>query len=362
MNIVTSQNMNSTMMRPLAYKNQVTFRSTKSLLPSVTKKTHSNLEYSFRVIANKFSDLIESRGSKQLTQTIAKLTPQRNRVYLEQLAEIGRIYASKKVIDANIEDNILEQLAQKGDSVIFILSHSNQSEDPQMLGVLNTLLAEAYKKQGCETFPLPKIIMNEDILKTMNPTKRKAFENFGAVGIDAAINGGDKGVNARALLPLIKDFVRQKSNIFIFPEGRLAVRKDLDLYQRFQPGVASLINKILGLKKEVTVVPVGFAYGKDENKNLAAMNIGTPLVVKRNGNETSITRGDVSKAPDSVLYNFFEKHPEEDVIITSKGEAVAPNDVTKYLKTILSENLGINIELANKKLETPLETTPIQEI
>ena len=230
MNIVTSQNMNSTMMRPLVYKNQVTFRSTKSLLPSVTKKTHSNLEYSFRVIANKFSDLIESRGSKQLTQTIAKLTPQRNRVYLEQLAEIGRIYASKKVIDANIEDNILEQLAQKGDSVIFILSHSNQSEDPQMLGVLNTLLAEAYKKQGCETFPLPKIIMNEDILKTMNPTKRKAFENFGAVGIDAAINGGDKGVNARALLPLIKDFVRQKSNIFIFPEGRLAVRKDLDLF------------------------------------------------------------------------------------------------------------------------------------
>ena len=80
MNIVTSQNFDRTIMRSMAYKNQVAFRSTKSLLPSVTKKTHSNLEYSFRVIANKFSDLLESRGSKQLTQTIAKLTPQRNRV------------------------------------------------------------------------------------------------------------------------------------------------------------------------------------------------------------------------------------------------------------------------------------------
>ena len=46
--------------------------------------------------------------------------------------------------------------------------------------------------------------------------KRKAFENFGAVGVDASIEGGDSSVNARALFPLVKDFVRNKCNIFIF--------------------------------------------------------------------------------------------------------------------------------------------------
>jgi hypothetical protein len=60
--------------------------------------------------------------------------------------------------------------------------------------------------------------LNEDILKTMNPIKRKAFENFGAIGIDASIAGGDKGLNARVFFPLMKDFVKNKCNIFIFPE------------------------------------------------------------------------------------------------------------------------------------------------
>ena len=50
---------------------------------------------------------------------------------------------------------ILEKLAQKGDSIIFIMNHSNQSEDPKMLAVLNTLLSEAYQKAGKEEFPLP---------------------------------------------------------------------------------------------------------------------------------------------------------------------------------------------------------------
>ena len=336
---------------------QTSFKAGTQYLKTINnKKSFNRLEYVLRVLGNRISDLFQSKTTKMITLGIASLTPKQDRVYLEQLAEIGRLYASQKIIDINVEDKILEQIAQKGDSTIFMLTHSNQAEDPQMLAVLNTLLSEAYKDVGAETFPLPKIILNEDILKTMNPTKRKAFENFGAIGIDASLTGADKDVNVKAFLPLVRDFVKNKCNIFIFPEGKLAVRKDLDLHGRFQTGVASLINKILGVKKEVNVVPVGFAYGKGAQKGLNAINIGTPIVVKRLENSTTITKGDIEKKSSSVLYNFFDKHKDvEDIVITSEGKPVPQNEVIGYLKTILCENLEINAEIAEKKIEIPLD-------
>lgn len=323
-------------------------------------KASGKVEYSLRVVVNKLSDLFASKSLKNFTKTIASLTPKRNKEFLNNLNEIARFYSSKKCIITNIDDKNLEQIAEKGDSTIFMMNHSNQSEDPQMLAVLNTLLAEAYKEKQVETFPLPKIILNEDILKTMNPTKRKAFENFGAVGIDANVIGGDKDVNTKAFFPVIKDFVRNKCNIFIFPEGRLAVRRDLDFFQRFQSGVANMVDKILNLKKEVRVVPVGFAYGKDDKKDLASMNIGTPIIIKRHNGVTSITKGDIEKEPLSPLFSFFEKHKdEEDIAITSNRVAVQKGEIVEYLKTILSENLEINLALAEEGLLEPFEESEV---
>lgn len=352
---------------PAGDRDVVSFKGGVPSTQIASTKATRGIEYSMRVIGNKISDLFQPKAGKQITRNIAGIKAEPTRLYLEQLGEIGRLYSTQKVIDVNIEDMILEKLAQKGESVIFVMNHSNQSEDPQMLAVLNTLLSDAYKKAGKDNFPLPKIILNEDILKTMNPTKRKAFENFGAVGIDASVVGGDKGVNARAFLPLVKDFVRNKCNIFIFPEGRLAIRTDLDLFDRFQGGVASLINKILAIKKNVTVVPVGFSYGGKSkgldgkilgDKNLNGMSIGTPIEIKRVGDTTTITSGDILKKEDSCLFGFFDKHKDKvDVPITSGGEPVKQEEIPDYLKTILCENLEINSNLAKKKLETPLETS-----
>ena len=289
-----------------------------------------------------------------------------NSKLLNAIADMERhgnlnLISKPKVIDVNIEDSVLQRIAKTDEATIFVMTHSNQSEDPQMLAVLNTLLAEAYKEAGKNEFPIPKIILNEDILKTMDPIKRKAFENFGAVGIDASVIGGDKTANSRAFLPLVRDFVKDKCNIFIFPEGRLAVRKDLELFNRFQGGVAELVNKMLGLKKEIRVVPVAFAYGKNEQKDLSAMQIGTPIIIKRNDEFTSITKGDILKSKDSILYNFFNKHKtEEDVPITCEGKPVLPREVTEYLESILCENLEINTNLANERLEIPLNSSEIK--
>lgn len=328
-----------------------------------SEKGFQKFEYAFRIIANRFADLFESKQTKIITKNIAQIAPESNEKYLAQLEEISRYFSSKKVIDVNTEDKILEKIADDDNSVIFIMNHSSQRQDPSMLAVLSTLLTQAYKNAGKDkNFPIPKIILNQDILKTMNPTKRKAFENIGAVGIDANIYSGNKGVNARAFLPLIKDFIRNKSNIFIFPEGKLAIRKDLDFDSRFQIGVAELINKVLEIKKKVTVVSVGFAYGKGDNKVLTGMHIGEPIKFRRDGENTTTTCGNILKSEFGLdeYKNFFKKFNDQtDVAITDKGIPVEKNHITAYIKSILSENLEICSKEAQKQIERPLEESEV---
>lgn len=328
-----------------------------------SEKGFQKCEYIFRIIANRFADLFEDKQTKIITKNIAQITPESNEEYLAQLEEISRYFSSKKVIDVNTEDKILEKIADDDNSVIFIMNHSSQRQDPSMLAVLSTLLTQAYKNAGKDkNFPIPKIILNQDILKTMNPTKRKAFENIGAVGIDANIYSGDKGVNARVFLPLIKDFVRNKSNIFIFPEGKLAIRKDLDFGSRFQIGIAELISKVLGIKKKITVVPVGFAYGKGANKVLTGMHIGEPIKFGRDGENTTTTCGNILKSEFglSEYKKFFGKFKEQtDVTITEKGIPVGGKNITAYIKGILSENLEICSKEAQKQIEKPLKESEV---
>ncbi len=318
-------------------------------------------EYALRVAANKIGDMFESKASKAITNLIASVTPNNNAKYLSQLEEISSHYASKKCIDVNVEDKILEEIASKNEGVIFIMNHSNQAEDPQMLAVLNSLLTDAYKSAGKEeSFQIPKIILNQDILTTMNPTKRKAFEAFGAVGIDANVLSADKKTNARAFLPLMKDFIRNKCNIFIFPEGKLAVKKSLPLEERFQPGVAELVNKVLGIKKSVTVVPVGFSYGKGESKLLNGMQIGAPVTFTRDGGVTTTTAGSLtsSKYADEGFVKFFNKNNGlENVPITRGGQPVSVEDAADYIKSILCENLQVVSREAKDKLDIPFDSS-----
>ena len=328
------------------------------------EKSMQKGEYLLRVIANKLGDLFQGKKVKEITKTISEIIPESTEKYLQQLEGVSRLYSTSKVIDVNIEDKILEKIAQSGESTIFVMNHSNQSEDPQLLAFLNTLLVNAYRDAGKgNVFPLPKIILNQDILKTMNSTKRKAFEAVGAVGVDANIKTKNTGINTRALLPIMKDFIANKCNIFIFPEGRLAIRKDLEPFQRFQSGVAEMINKILGVKKEVTVVPVGFSYGKGEQKQLASIQIGKPVIFRREKDVTTTTAGSIAGSEYACegFAQFFEKHKgEEHIPITQNGKPVGKKNVADFIKDLLSENLEICTKEAREKLLKPLEESEIQ--
>ena len=342
-----------------SHHNNVNVNFTGIRADIVSEKSFQKVEYPVRYILNRLADLFESRRIKKATKAIAQIQPESSEKYLYQLELISRYFSTFKTVDVNIEDKIFEKIAHDGKSTIFIMNHSNQKQDPSMLAVLNTLLSRAYKEAGREKeFPLPKIILNQDILKTMNKTKRKAFEAFGAVGIDANIHSADKKVNARAFLPIIKDFVRNKANIFIFPEGRLAVRKDLDFDERFQIGIAELINKVLAVKKEVNVVPVGFSYGKSIN----GMQLGEPIKFKRMGEETTTTSGNILKSEFAFdgFRKFFEKHKNEaNVIITENGIPVKPADAPDFIRGILAENLNICSKEAQKIIKEPFNPNEV---
>ncbi len=321
-----------------------------------TEKRYQKIEYLMRVIANRFMDLFETKKQKELTKNISEIKPESSDTYLLQSEVISRIFCKDKVIDVNIEDRILEKAAQNGNSHIFIMNHSNQRRDPSMLAVVSTLLSKAYRQEGkANNFPIPKIILNQDILKTMNPIKRKAFEACGAVGIDASIFCADKKVNAQALFPVIKDFIKDKVNIFIFPEGKLSVFKDMEFDNRFQIGIAELINKALNIKKEIKVIPLGFAYGKGKNK-LTGIQIGAPVIFKRNGDSTTSTSGSILKSEfgKDAFKSFFEKHKNEtDVVITENGVPVKSDDAPAFIKGILAENLDICSKEAERRIQTP---------
>lgn len=341
--------------------------SPKKVLPNVIKEEHrtntklakeekrlQRIEYAMRFIANRFMDLFATKKQKEFAKNVSKIQPEANESYLFQSEMISRIFSTDKVIDINIEDKILEKIAQSQGSHIFIMNHSNQRQDPSMLAVISTLLSKAYKDEGRQkNFPLPKIILNQDILKTMNSTKRKAFKACGAVGIDANVFCADKKANANAFLPIIKDFVRDKINVFIFPEGKLSILQDFELDLRFQEGIAELINKALKIKKEIKVIPLGFAYGPRGTK-LTGIQIGKPVVFKRDGDRTTTTSGYIlnSEFGKEAYKNFFKLHKnEKDVLITENGIPVKPNEVTSFIKGILSENLDICSKEAQKRIE-----------
>ena len=93
-------------------RNYINFTSLTPSKVASSKVSHS-AEYSLRVLINKFSDLFQSKENKNITKSIANIIPAQTKLYLEQLCEIGRLYSTDKIIDVNIEDKVLENIAKK---------------------------------------------------------------------------------------------------------------------------------------------------------------------------------------------------------------------------------------------------------
>lgn len=231
--------------------------------------------------------------------------------YIFAIAGAGRIFAQNKEVEINSETGIIEKLAKSGRPHIFIMNHDNQKADPLMLGFFNTMLNEEYVvSEQAETCPRPRIILNEDILLTMRPKMRNIFEKLGSIGIDANLSGGNKAANGRKMVQIMKEYMNGESNIYIFPEGKNCAFKDKPLNERFQPGIAKLIERLIS-KTDVSVVPLGFAYNKSD-KNLSAIQIGEPIVFEKGSDKDKDTiLNTICGALEDAVNTAKEKIPQK---------------------------------------------------
>lgn len=303
-----------------------------------TERVLRNAEFAGRKIINRFFDFFNKNKHSQLYEQLLNTDP-KSPEYITILNKISQICSNQKPVEINLESNRLEQIAHSKKPHIFIMNHDNQSKDPKMLAFFNTLLNYVYIRNGVEeTCPRPRIILNEDILLSMNKINRVIFEKLGAVGIDASLFGSNSQANARTFFKLIKEFLNNEINIFIFPEGKNAIRKKAPLSEKFQLGVAELVAKIADRMPEVRITPLGFAYGKKADAD--SIYIGETVVLKKLGEHIESSRGNISSPFAQPKYqDFFAGR--DSAVLTDKSIPVEGRDIPKYIGGILCENLRI---------------------
>ncbi len=259
--------------------------------------------------------------------------------YCGAMAAYADKYLAKQDLLCNFEEPILQKIAESDLPVIFVMNHSKQSSDPAMLMLFNALLNVKYLELGrAVNSPRPKIIMNGNIIKSKCSKMKEIYQKCGAVGVDIT---SDKPNNTAQLLSIIKGYLKGENNIFIFPEGRNCVKRNIPFEERFQDGVSSIVEKIISTGKTVKVVPLGFSYGK-EKSILGSMYVGQPIYFKKTGDRilTNSANSSSEFAPQPLKELFGNKFIREIKSI-------------KEISSQIIENMKICMAEANKRLQAP---------
>ncbi len=268
--------------RYIDYKNYTPAFHGYSHSQIIAQKSVHGTEMFGRKFMNRISGLFNKKFVNQANEVLSKIDRNTSE-YICAIAGAGRIFAQNKEVEINFEDGVIEKLAKSGTPHIFIMNHDNQAADPQMLGFFNTMLNEEYVvTEQADKCPRPRIILNQDILLSMRPKMRNIFEKLGAIGIDVSAIGGNKIANGRKMAQIMKEYANGETNLYIFPEGRNCIYKNKPLSERFQPGIANIIEKLIS-KTNVSVVPLAFAYNKHD-KSLCSIHIGEPLIFEKDSN------------------------------------------------------------------------------
>ena len=223
-----------------------------------------------------------------MNKEFVKLNPE-SKAYIEELAKVGNGMGDEFLI-TNIEDNPLKQLVKSGDSAIFVLNHPNFNKDKLSYMIINSMLNKMYIQEGKQaTCPRPKILVSKNMLKLLSKKVGKIYKQCGLTEIDAGVDKRNHRYNAQSVIKLMKEFIENKSNIFIFPEGNKSVHNK-PFEERLQVGIAKLIKDATNFKKHVKVIPIGIKY-TDEKKSFGKIFIGKPMYFKKSHNEIIYTDG-----------------------------------------------------------------------
>ena len=312
----------------------------------------------FAIIKRKLFNKIKNYGSQDKILTFYNKfinVSDNSYAYMRFFHNFARKFAKNREVEINLESNRLLDIAKSNEAYIFIMSHSNGKHDPAMMGILGTLLSGAYINLGkAESAPRAKVIVNDDILKAMNKFQRAIYEKFGAFGINANLFDSGKGKNSAKIHQLIDDFCQNKNHVFIFPEGKMGMFNDLDLKNKFQPGIGGMVRKALINKEQVKVVPVGFAYNNKIESFLGSIYLGEPVCFKSENDKVLVNQANIDLDFTNDIYKKFwdyrQNSSDEFKAISQDKSPVIGREQGLYIAGVLCENLRICIEKAKQQL------------
>lgn len=262
------------------------------------------------------------------------------RINIDSADYIKYIYSTvkkwcKNPVEINVESERLARIVEANEPCIFMMNHTkNQTLDFENLKFFNTLLYREYIYHGlAENCPRSRVLTNKSILEEQKELGEK-LKWMGLVPINAGLDGKGKAENAVTLKGLVNELAASKINLFIFPEGALGILSFLPMKYKFQPGISSIVKKVLDLKESIKVVPLGFAHKKDAS----AVHMGEPVYFRRNSEGYVASRGNAdSKFFTPELGEFYKDN--EEILLTESGKAVQDKKSIPYISGILTENL-----------------------
>lgn len=262
---------------------------------NIITKFLNTASYKLTQIIRTLSIKIFTRQNNNAINELNNPIPPESKEYIEELAKIGNSIKGK-FVRINSEDTPLENIAESQNSTIFVLNHPDYNKDKICYTIINSLLSKLYVSKGREEdCPRPQLLSSRNLIKILGKKLSTICENFlGTVSIDADPQKGNSATNVLPMLKLIKDFINNKVNIFIFPEGNNSLVKDTTLEERIQPGIAEIIKTALNRKNSVRIIPIGLSYTGEKN-SFGNIFIGKPIFFKKLKQEFIYTQGTEKK-------------------------------------------------------------------
>lgn len=266
--------------------------------------------------------------------------------YIEYVYKLIR-KRCKFPIEINVESGKLLDIAKSLEPAIFIMNHTiHQSKDAQAAKFFNTLLYREYLYNGsAKTCPRSKVLANINILNKQSD-KGEQYRWFGVTPVEVGFDTkNNKQKNSETLKKLTQEFIDNKINLFIFPEGTLATLFFLPMEYKFQPGVSSIIKKVLEKKEKVKVIPLGFAH----NKKGSAVHIGDSIYFTKKDGEYFAEGGSL----DSKYFdkNLKRQYKDGKLLLSESGKAAGYNNVVPYISGVLVKNLECTVKEAKHDLK-----------
>ena len=292
-----------------------------------SEKLLAKINYKLITICRKLADRVflmqNLKGIKKIENLFDRFNKNQE-LYSKELANVGNSIKNKFIL-INSEDKSLEKITKSKNSTIFVLNHPDYNKDKFIYFIINSILNRLYIAQNKREIPQNTILVSKNMLNIINEHSKSIYQKLGLIPIDASLKNKDKKFNSAIIKPIFKNFTKNKTNIFIFPEGNNSPLTKLPLEKRIQNGIGKLIKKAVNNKSNVTVIPISISYTKNKN-NMGNVFIGKPIYFKRKNNEIIFTDG---------LRNKKIKHMDY-------------NESSEKITNLIAQNLSFGIEEAKK--------------